>query len=58
MEKNCTICGEKFTTDKETSIICSHSCMLVWLKTDEFNNGLCEALGITKEKKDEEGNNI
>ena len=58
MEKNCKICGEKFTAKSETATICSHSCFLVFLETEEFDNELCQTLGIPKEKKDEESNNI
>lgn len=57
-KKNCKICGIEFNSIRETAIMCSQECLLVWIETDEFDTELCKALGITKEKKDEEGNNI
>jgi hypothetical protein len=58
MEKKCKICGEDFISSQKTATICSNECFLLWIKTDEFDTELCEALGITKEKKDEESNTI
>ncbi len=58
LKKNCQICGEEFLTKSETATICSHACFKVWIETDEFDTELCNVLGIPKEKKNEEGDNI
>jgi hypothetical protein len=56
MEKNVKYVEKIFYL--QTATICSNECFLSWIKTEEFDTELCEALGITKEKKDEESNNI
>lgn len=58
LKKNCQICGEEFSTKSETATLCSHDCFLVWIETEEFDNELCKVLGISKENKNEKGNNI
>ena len=59
MEKKiCKMCGTEFNSTRETAIICSQECLLVWIETDEFDTELCKALGIPKDKKDEKGDNI